>query len=91
METISPALYPIGEELVPAALFLAANDAAEMIGNYLVDGGYNLIGAVEQSVLNVSFPNREVTSRTAPPPSDACPARSGHSDCRRGSPRRSGS
>jgi NAD(P)-dependent dehydrogenase (short-subunit alcohol dehydrogenase family) len=37
---------PPPEDLAAAALFLATDDAAHMIGNYLIaDGGYNMIGA----------------------------------------------
>jgi 3-oxoacyl-[acyl-carrier protein] reductase len=37
---------PAPEELTAAALFLATDDAAHMIGTYVVaDGGYNMIGA----------------------------------------------
>jgi 3-oxoacyl-[acyl-carrier protein] reductase len=37
---------PPPEDLAAVALFLATDDAAHMIGNYLIaDGGYNMIGA----------------------------------------------
>jgi len=37
---------PPPEDLAAAALFMATDDAAHMIGNYLIaDGGYNMIGA----------------------------------------------
>jgi 3-oxoacyl-[acyl-carrier protein] reductase len=37
---------PPPEDLAAAALFLATDEAAHMIGNYLIaDGGYNMIGA----------------------------------------------
>jgi NAD(P)-dependent dehydrogenase (short-subunit alcohol dehydrogenase family) len=37
---------PSPEEIAAAALYLATDDAAHMIGSYVIaDGGYNMIGA----------------------------------------------
>jgi 3-oxoacyl-[acyl-carrier protein] reductase len=45
--SMTPAKHiPLPEELAPAALFLASDDAAHMYGAFIVcDGGYNMIGA----------------------------------------------
>jgi 3-oxoacyl-[acyl-carrier protein] reductase len=45
--SMTPAKHiPLPEELAPAALFLATDDAAHMYGAFMVcDGGFNMIGA----------------------------------------------